>query len=401
MRRKWHTLGYIAGFLGVFLALVALLRVNSTHQRLIDVREEMLVVTQGIRQNDIRNLSTRIEALNKDLSKVSGDVRNLTSEVQGARAEVSKVAKDLAALSGKVAAMDSARLEDLARQLDWVTGKLAQVEQSLSRLEGTVHAWAPLAAALEQLGQTVASVQAQVSAWDPEGFRLVEQRLGELEGQLAQIRGRLTSLEGQWAEIKTSLSSSGLRIGVVDAEDLFMRVFLPQVAGERGALQAKAREIQSLQNQYAQGQIQPSLYQQQYAKLQAELLQAQVRVNMSMLEKMLASPGFAEWRLDLQSLRDQIQPLAKQVEGLVTQAQVAILNYADFFGQIQQLQTAFQEVDQVLTQVAAVKILKVAQQVAQDQGCHLVLRTKDVVMYSQTPVVDLTPEVARHLQGLF
>ncbi|MFN3346427.1 MAG: hypothetical protein ACK42E_01255 [Candidatus Bipolaricaulaceae bacterium] len=222
-----------------------------------------------------------------------------------------------------------------------------------------------------------------------------------LAKDLGALQVRVHTLEGKIANLPGG-SGPALKIGVVDAETLFTSVFLPQVAAERSALQAKAQEIQSLQTRYAQGQVKPDAYQQQYAKLQAEYLQAQVRVNMSMLEKMIASPGFANLRADLQNLRDQAKPLADQVESLVKQAQVAILNYTDFFNQLQQLQTAFQQVDQLLTQVAAVKILEISQQVAQEQGYDIVLRTKDVVMYQRAPAItNLTPEVEKRLWNLF
>ncbi len=223
-----------------------------------------------------------------------------------------------------------------------------------------------------------------------------------LAKDLGALQARVQSLEGKIASLPASPTGSSLKIGVVDAESLFTRVFLPQVATERNALQAKAQAIQDLQTKYAQGQVKADTYQQQYARLAAEYLQAQVQVNMSMLDKMIASPGFANLRADLQNLKDQAKPLADQVQNLVKQAQVTILDYNAFSNQLQQLQTAFQQVDQLLTQVAAVKILEISQQVAQEQGYDIVLRTKDVVMYQRAPAIsDLTPEVEKRLQNLF
>jgi Skp family chaperone for outer membrane proteins len=223
-----------------------------------------------------------------------------------------------------------------------------------------------------------------------------------LAKDLGALQARVQSLEGKVAALPTASGSSSLKIGVVDAETLFTRVFLPQVAAERNALQAKAQAIQDLQAKYAQGQIKSDAYQQQYAKLQAEYLQAQVQVNMSMLDKMIASPGFADLRADLQRLKDQAKPLADQVDALVKQAQVTILDYTTFFNQLQQLQSAFQQVDQLLTQVAATKILEISQQVAQEQGYDIVLRTKDVVMYQRAPAItDLSSEVEKRLWNLF
>ncbi|MBC7099790.1 hypothetical protein H5T52_11920 [Candidatus Bipolaricaulota bacterium] len=222
-----------------------------------------------------------------------------------------------------------------------------------------------------------------------------------LAKDLGALQARVQALE---AKVATSPTPAGtaIKIGVVDAETLFTRVFLPQVAAERSALQAKVQAIQDLQSKYAQGQIKQDAYQQQYAKLQAEYLEAQVQVNMSMLDKMIASPGFANLRADLQNLRDQAKPLTDQVANLVKQAQVTILDYTAFFNQLQQLQNAFQQVDQLLTQVAAAKILEISQQVAQEQGYDMVLRTKDVVMFQRAPAItDLTPEVEKRLWNLF
>lgn len=219
-----------------------------------------------------------------------------------------------------------------------------------------------------------------------------------LAKDLGALQTRVQNVESKVA----NLPASSLKIGLVDAETLFTRVFLPQVAAERNELQAKTQAIQDLQTKYAQGQIKQDAYQQQYAKLQAEHLQAQTEVNMAMLNKMIASPGFVDLRADLQNLRDQAKPLVDQVEGLVKQAQVTILDFATFFNQLQQLQAAFQQVDQLLTQVAAVKILQLSQQVAQELDYDVVLRTKDVVMYWRSPsLTDLTPEVEKRLLNLF
>lgn len=222
-----------------------------------------------------------------------------------------------------------------------------------------------------------------------------------LAKDLGALQSLVQALEAKVSALPTA-TGPAIKIGVVDAETLFTRVFLPQVAAERSTLLAKGQAIQDLQTRYVQGQIKPDAYQQQYAKLQAEYLQAQVNVNMSMLEKMIASPGFANLRADLQNLRDQAKPLADEVADLVKQAQVVILDYTTFFNRLQQLQNAFQQVDQLLTQVAAAKILEISQQVAQEQGYDIVLRTKDVVMYQRAPTItDLTSEVEKRLWNLF
>lgn len=223
-----------------------------------------------------------------------------------------------------------------------------------------------------------------------------------LAKDLGAVQSRVQALETKMGSLPQSQGGT-LKIGYVDAEALFTKVFLPQVASERKAMEAIVQEIQALQTSYAQGTVTQEAYQQSYAELQAKYLQAQAQVNMSMLKKMIASPGFANLRADLQNLQVQADPLVKQVGTLVEQASKgAILDYTTFLSALQQLQTLFQQVDQLLTQVAATKILEISQQVGLENDFDLVLRSKDVVMYRKaSTITDLTPKVEERLWALF
>lgn len=222
----------------------------------------------------------------------------------------------------------------------------------------------------------------------------------KLTGDLAKLTTRVSDLETRVAGI--TASGAGLRIGVVDAETLFTRVFLPQVQTERAAMEGKARDIQALQADYAAGKLQLATYQQRYLRLQAELVQASLNVNMAMLEKMIASPGFLNMRSDLEAVRTQARPIVDEVEKTVREAQVTILDMQGFSERLQQLQAAFQQLDQLLTQVAAAKMVEITQQVAREKGYDLVVRTKDVVMFRrESTVVDLSSDVEGRLWGLF
>lgn len=219
----------------------------------------------------------------------------------------------------------------------------------------------------------------------------VEQRMGLLEGRVARVEAA-----------PAATGAAGLKLGVIDAETLFQRVFLPQVQTERAAMEAKAREIQTLQADFSAGKIKQDAYQQRYARLQAELMQLQLNVNLSMLNKMIASPGFLNLKADLEKLRSEAKPLETEVAALVKTAQVTILDLAGFTSRLQQFQVTFQQLDQLLTQVAAVKILEISQQIAREKGYDIVLRTKDVVMYRrEATVVDLSSDVEGRLWALF
>ncbi|MCR4392034.1 MAG: OmpH family outer membrane protein [Candidatus Acetothermia bacterium] len=222
----------------------------------------------------------------------------------------------------------------------------------------------------------------------------------ELTSRIVKLEERQAAVEGRVAGI--TQGGSGLKVGVVDAETLFTRVFLPQVEAERAAMTAKAEDIQDLQADYAAGKIEPDQYQQRYLRLQAEYIQAALKVNLVMLDKMIASPGFLNLRADLENVRTQAKPITDEVEKAVREAQVTILDPQGFSERLTELRAAFQQLDQLLTQVAAVKILEISQQVAKEKGYDLVLRTKDVVLYRREgAVVDLSADVEQRLWNLF
>ncbi len=231
--------------------------------------------------------------------------------------------------------------------------------------------------------------------------------VGTAGDDVKKLTDRVVKVEAGQREIETRLagisaSGVGLKVGIVDAETLFTRVFLPQVQTERAVMEAKAREIQALQADYAAGRIRLDVYQQRYLRLQAEFLQASLRVNLAMLDKMIASPGFLNLRSDLETLRTQAKPLEAEAETAVKEAQVTILDMAGFSERLQQIQAAFQQLDQLLSQVAAVKIVEITQQVAREKGYDIVLRTKDVVMFRREPtVIDLSSDVEGRLWNVF
>jgi len=222
---------------------------------------------------------------------------------------------------------------------------------------------------------------------------------GDLEGRLSNLEARVASLEGQ---VGQAAPGGELRLAYVDAEGLFIRVFLPQVEAERQAMAEKQAQLQELQRRFLQGELTQEEYQQQAARTQVEILQAQLQVNLTMLDKMIASPGFADFRSELQAIQAQAQSLEASFQQLASQVEVAILDMQDFLSDLQQLQLAFQQLDQLLTQAAAAKIVQVAQAVGREGGYDLVLRKKDVVIYyNPALIVDISAEVEVRLRELF
>jgi len=220
-----------------------------------------------------------------------------------------------------------------------------------------------------------------------------------LETRIESLESQTSSLEGQLAALP---KGPGLKVAYVDAENLFVKVFLPQVEAQRQVMSQKQGEIQNLQGRYLEGELTQEQYQQQVAKLQVELLQAQLDVDLTMLDKMIASPGFTNFRSDLERIREQARPLVDEVQSLLQTAQLGIVDMDSFLAQYGQLESAFKQLDQLLTQAAAAKIVEIAQQIGKEQGYDLVFRKKDVLIYrNEDTVSDISGDVEGRLWGLF
>jgi len=191
----------------------------------------------------------------------------------------------------------------------------------------------------------------------------------------------------------------GLRIAYLDAEDAFT-VFLSAVSDLRQRIKDKQNEIAQLQQEFVNSTISKDDYQKQMGELQAELLDAQLAVDISTIEKMIASDGFADLRSDLQSLREEAQPLIDEMKDLVSTAKMGVIDPLEFQSRYDQVKNAFTQLDQLLTQAATAKIVQAANKVAIDKGYDLVLRTKNVIVYRNTAkLTDITDLVKHELES--
>lgn len=351
-RSRWFL--YLLGGIGLVLGLVALMDARRAQARLTDVREEMLIVIQGLRTNDLRALSGRLETMRTDLSTLQSDVRGWSTAMKG------------------------------------VEAKLGQVDQSLAglmrRVEENEQGLRTASRALDSLRTDLAQLRVAFAAPPPE----IELRLREIERQLGEM------------QVALAIAAARPRIGVVDAEALLARIFLSQTASERDLLRTKTEAMRELWGQYAQGEVRGDAYLKRYALLQAEYLQAKVEMTRAMLNKMIASPAFTRWQRDLEVLEQEVHSLSDQGQALVRQAQSVIINYTAFFEGLQTLQAALCHVDRALAATALAKIREIAHEVGLEQGYDLVFHAKDGVMYSPpSAITDLTPEVEKRLGQIF
>lgn len=195
------------------------------------------------------------------------------------------------------------------------------------------------------------------------------------------------ALQSQIDELKNaSGSSSDLRIAFIDAEEAFT-VFLDAVSDLRQNAADKRDEIVSLQQEFVASTISREEYEQRYNELQVELLDAQLTIDVGTIEKMIGSSAFTDVRTELQRWREEAQPIVDEVKNLVSTVRVGVIDPAEFQSRFAQVQSAFSQFDQLLTQVATTRIVAAAQKVALAEGFDLVLRQENVIIFGNSATV--------------
>jgi Skp family chaperone for outer membrane proteins len=206
------------------------------------------------------------------------------------------------------------------------------------------------------------------------------------DGGLAALEQRVNALSQQGA-------GADFRIAYLDAEDAFT-VFLEVTADLRERANDKALEISDLQNEYAASTISRDEYQQRANELQAELLDAQLTIDINALDRMIASDDFADIRAKLEEWKETAQLLANEVKNIVSMAKMGVADPLEYQSRYTTAKNAFTQFDQGLTQAATLKIVQVAQRIAVEQGFDMVLRVKNVLVYrNPLSLIDITDEV--------
>jgi Skp family chaperone for outer membrane proteins len=192
-------------------------------------------------------------------------------------------------------------------------------------------------------------------------------------------------------------SSAPLKIAYLNAEDAFS-VFTDAVSDLRQKAIDKQMEIVKLQQDALAGTISKDEAESTNNRLQVELLQAQLNIDVGTIDKMIDSSGFSNMRSDLQRLRDEAQPVIDEMKNLVTTIRTGVIDTQEFQNRYTQVKNAFTQLDQLLTQAATSKIVEAANKVALAEGYDLVLRVKNVIIYRNTAkMIDITDMVKHEL----
>lgn len=203
-----------------------------------------------------------------------------------------------------------------------------------------------------------------------------------------------TALKTQVANLETKVkAASPLKIAYLNATDAFT-VFTDAVKDLRQKAMDKQTEIVKLQQDFLASKISKDAYQAKYQLLQVELLQAQLNIDIGVINKMISAPGFSDIQPDLERLKDETQPVVNEMNKLVQTVQTGVVDPQEFQSRYTEVKNAYTQLDQLLTRAATSKIVEAANKVAVDNGYDLVLRAKNVIIYRNTAkLTDITDQV--------
>jgi len=239
----------------------------------------------------------------------------------------------------------------------------------------------------ESDGDRIGGIEGQLTA--------LQTRAAALESQLEQEHARVTELRSQIATLEDT-EQEIFAVAYLDIERAF-GVFTDEVSDLREIADTKQKEFISLQEQYQNEAISAEEYKDKNNQLLIEVLQAQIDIDMGTLDGMIASSGFSDVRGNLEQLREQAQTIiVDEVDRLEATIRVGVINPQEFESRYTQVQNAFTQLDQALTQIATTKIVEAAHRIAQSNGYDLVLQSKNVIIYGDARTITDITDLVRY-----
>ena len=175
-------------------------------------------------------------------------------------------------------------------------------------------------------------------------------------------------------------SQPGLKIGFVNV-DAAGTVFLNAVSDLRERSTAKTKEITDLQAAYGAGTVKEDEFQKQSGQLAAELVEVNISVYATLLDRMIASSSFSDVRSPLQQVRQQAQPLVDNAKSLSSMAKRGVMSTNEFQMRLSQLQAGYSQLEKLANQVLTLKIQQAAVKIGVAKGLDIVLQQNGVVLY--------------------
>lgn len=249
---------------------------------------------------------------------------------------------------------------------------------------------------LTQLKEKVAKLEEQLATVPTGNFSDAE-ALQSLQNDVQQLRTELNDVK----DTATPSTSGGqsLDVGFLNAQNVFT-IFTDAVAEQREKAQQKDEEITELAQKAQQGEIEESEFRQEYDRLQAEKLKAQLAIDLAMIDQMIEAKGFQSIRDQLEKLKDNAEPITTNLNMLLNNINSGTIDPNQAENKIVQLQNQFKQLDQLMTRVIESKMAQVANRLAQEKNYDLVFREENVVLYGNPDQIhNLTEETKQILKN--
>ena len=189
------------------------------------------------------------------------------------------------------------------------------------------------------------------------------------------------------------------RIAYIDRGEAFA-VFPQAVQGERRTVWEVEERLKGLEAKARRGQIEGSSYKKEKDLLQAKHLKARIEVDLAILETMINSQGFSASEERLKELREKAELMRETVANLIRDIDDYVVSPKQVANTLNRVgNQQFQQLDNVLTNLAQNKITQIARKVGREKGYHLVIEYQNVILYRKEGIIrDLTNEVRERLR---
>ncbi|MFB6291562.1 MAG: hypothetical protein ABEJ25_07560 [Candidatus Bipolaricaulia bacterium] len=278
----------------------------------------------------------------------------------------------------------SEEVEAVKSKLNNLQGRVEEIPQDFSTFAS--------ADRVSQLKQSINNLQERVK----------QTGTGITKTEFSNLRGQVKDLQSMVEELKSLTSKGGgsnLKVGFVNATEAF-DVFKNLVQEERRKAQSVKKEIANLRAKATKGKITRDEYKKQSDILQAEKLKAQLNIDLAMINKMIEAKGFNTISNRLKKLQSQVKPIMDELEKLLKRIKDDAANPQEVSQKLSQIQTQYEQLDQLLTKIIEGKIFEVTNNQAAKKNYDLVFRQENVVLYRNSDkITNLTDTVKKELES--
>ncbi len=277
-------------------------------------------------------------------------------------------------------------VSNLSDKVDAIGEELSSLQNRINRMPEDFASFA-----------SVDEVSALKSSFDQLEQKVEETGVGVSGEEVADLQNKVQNLESQMSEMEATGApegGEGLKVGYVNATEAF-NVFTNAVSEEREEAQAKNEELTQLREQAIQGEITEEEFNRQSDILQAEKLKAQLAIDLAMVEKMMSARGFESISDRLEQLKGQVDPIMSELDGVLESMRNGSAAPEEVAQTLQQINSQYQQLDNLLTQLIERKIFQITNREANNQGYDLVFRQENVILYRNLGKVDNLTEATK------